>query len=328
LLQVTPLVFQIKDLSKAADSFLSRGQQLVNISKAEFQLGPHLTDLLARTRQDLIDGKGFCLFKGHPTTKEWDVEKVAISYMGIGSHIGAFVSQNGKGHALGHVKDLGNDPTQIDRVRIYSTNAKQYFHVDSCDAVGLLCLHRAKEGGESDIVSSHHVYNVLKKERPDVLKTLATPNWYFDRKGEVSEGELPYIRCAVFYSYKGRIILKWDPYYVRSLKRFWDSGEVPALSPEQLEAIEVLEATACREALHMVLEIGDIQFVSCNHVLHARTAYVDHPPPAPRRQLMRLWLATSEASGGWALPFHDSNEPRRGGIQVNNNPHTSPLDAE
>ena len=116
--------------------------------------------------------------------------------------------------SAGHVKDLGNDPTQIDKVRIYSTNARQFFHVDDADIIGLLCLHRAQEGGESDIVSSHRVYNVLRKERPDVLETLAQPNWYFDRKGEVSEGDLPYTRCSIFYYYQNRIILKFDPYFV------------------------------------------------------------------------------------------------------------------
>ena len=37
---------------------------------------------------------------------------------------GYFVSQNGRGHVLGHVKDLGEDPTKIDKVRIYRTNAR------------------------------------------------------------------------------------------------------------------------------------------------------------------------------------------------------------
>ena len=44
--------------------------------------------------------------------------------MGLGTYLGYFVSQNGRGHVLGHVKDLGEDPTQIDKVRIYRTNAR------------------------------------------------------------------------------------------------------------------------------------------------------------------------------------------------------------
>lgn len=207
----------------------------------------------------------------------------------------------------------------------------QFFHADGSDIVGLLCIARALEGGESDIVSSHHVWNTLQKERPDVAETLTKPIWYFDRKGETSAGEEPYIRTSVFYLEKGengRVYSKWDPYYVKSLGRFMDAGVIPQLSPEQVEAAKVLEETCHRLRLHMVLEVGDIQFLSNEHVLHARTEYKDHAPPQPRRHLMRLWLATPESEGGWKLPFHDSGEKKRGGIQVNDQPPVCPLDAE
>lgn len=78
----------------------------------------------------------------------------------------------------------------------------------------------------------------------------------------------------------------------------------------------------------MILDIGDIQFLANSHILHARTAYTDHAPPAPRRHLMRLWLSTPEDEGGWKLPFWDSNEKKRGGIQVDDQPPVAPLDAE
>jgi len=171
----------------------------------------------------------------------------------------------------------------------------------------------------------------LQKERPDVAETLTKPIWYFDRKGEVSVGEEPYIKTSVFYLETGpnpRVYSKWDPYYVKSLDRFMSTGVIPPLSPEQIEAAKVLEETCARLSLHMILEIGDIQFLSNEHVLHARTAYKDFAPPKPRRHLMRLWLATPESEGGWKLPFHDSVEKKRGGIQVNNNAPVAPLDAE
>lgn len=91
------------------------------------------------------------------------------------------------------------------------TIARQFFHVDDSDLVGLLCIARALEGGESDIASAHQVYNVLRRERPDVLKTLTEPTWYIDRKGEVSKGEDPYIRASVFYlepGGRGRVYCK------------------------------------------------------------------------------------------------------------------------
>lgn len=144
----------------------------------------------------------------------------------------------------------------------------------------------------------------------------------------MSKGQKEWIRSSVFYFYDDRVYVKWDPYYVKSLTRFSDKGLIPALTPEQLEAAEVLEETCNKLALHMVLEVGDIQFVSNTHCLHARTAYEDHPWPAPRRHLMRLWLATPEGEGGWRLPFTDSKEKKRGGIQVDEQEEVSPFDAE
>ncbi|KAF7175406.1 hypothetical protein CNMCM7691_007997 [Aspergillus felis] len=320
---------ELEELSRTADEFIRNKIPLTGISKKNFPL-PNLSTHLHALRHDLINGRGFILFKGLPV-QQWGNHKSAVVYMGLGTYLGYFVSQNSRGHVLGHVKDLGEDPSQIDKVRIYRTNARQFFHADDSDIVGLLCIARALEGGESDLVSSHHVYNILAKERPDVLKTLTEPIWYFDRKGETSKGQDEYIRTSVFYLERGdnpRVYTKWDPYYVRSLARFSDAGIIPPLSAAQLEAIQVLEDTCLQNALHMILEVGDIQFLANSHVLHARTAYRDHAPPAPRRHLMRLWLATPEDEGGWKLPFWDSNEKKRGGIQVDDQPPVAPLDAE
>ena len=323
---------ELADIERATSAFEALNLPLTEMSRERFELSPELTRYLASVRHDLLQGKGFVLFRGLPVRK-YTVLQCAIAYTGLGTHFGRAISQNGKGHILGHVKDLGNDPTQIDKVRIYSTNARQFFHVDDSDLVGLLCMHRAKEGGESDIASSHHVFNVLQRDRPDVVKTL-TDLWYFDRKGEVSprlieSGEQePWHQTQVFQWFKERLILHWDPYFVRSLSRFSDAGKIPPLSEAQKEAAQVLEDTAMANALHMVLEVGDIQIVSNTHVLHSRTAYVDHLPPAPKRQLMRLWLSTSTSEGGIPLPYKDSDHLLRGGIQVEGQAHTSPLDGE
>lgn len=286
--------------------------------------------LLDTLRHELNNGKGFLLFKGF-RCQEWGNHKSAVAYMGLGTYLGYFVSQNSRGHVLGHVKDVGEDSSQIDKVRIYRTNARQFFHADDSDIVGLLCVHRALEGGESDLVSSHTVWNALQKENPDVAELLTQPIWYFDRKGEVSAGQEQWLRTSIFYlepKEGGRVYSKWDPYFVKSLTRFSDKGLIPALSPEQSRAIQILEDTCVRLSLHMVLEVGDIQFLTNNFVFHARTEYKDHAPPLPRRHLMRLWLATPENEGGWKLPFPDSLHKKRGGIQVNDTPPVAPLDAE
>jgi hypothetical protein len=135
-----------------------------------------------------------------------------------------------------------------------------------------------------------------------------------------------------------RVMARYDPMNVTTLARYntGPDAEIPPLSEEQLFAIQCIEETANRLALHMVLDPGDIQLLANTHVFHARTAYEDWPlgsvdeqgNPRKQRQLMRLWLATPESEGGWKIPFVDSKEKKRGGVQVNDNPPQCPLTAE
>ncbi|KAI0503147.1 hypothetical protein F5B22DRAFT_640358 [Xylaria bambusicola] len=326
---------EIEEISQAADNFITSGLPITGITKENFPL-PSLDAHLASMRQELINGKGFMLFKKGIPVNEWGNHKSAVAYFGLGVHIGYPVSQNRNGHILGHVQSLDVDSSKTDSVRIYKTTARQAFHADECDIVGLLCLARAQSGGESDVASIHHVWNILQAERPDVAELLTQPIWYFDRKGEVSAGEEPYIRGAVFYletpdgANPQRVYCKWDPYYVRSLTRFSDAGIIPPLSPAQEEAADILEATCERVKLHMILEVGDIQFVANSHTLHARTAYTDYAPITgkPRRHLMRLWLSVPQGEGGWRLPYWDADEKKRGGIQVDDTAPVARLEGD
>jgi hypothetical protein len=92
----------------------------------------------------------------------------AAIFCGIGSHLGRARSQNAAGHILGHVRDKGADPNDPN-TRIYQTAARQTFHTDSADAVGLLCLREAMEGGDSLLVSVETIYNRMRAARPDLL---------------------------------------------------------------------------------------------------------------------------------------------------------------
>lgn len=245
------------------------------------------------------------------------------------------------------MQTLPNSPTTQE------TNAsnRQFFHTDGADLVGLLCISKALSGGESDIASTHHIYNTLRRTHPDVIETLTTPNWYFDRKGEISPGQDPWYVSSVMYTERRdaaaddddgnappRVWVKFDPNNLTSLARY-NSGpdaKIPPMSAKQTYALQVLEETATELALHMILEPGDIQLLANGHVLHARTAYKDWPAGSldeagrerVRRHLMRLWLAVPESEGGLRTPFFDSDWKKRGGIQVGDVPPVCPLDAE
>jgi hypothetical protein len=131
----------------------------IAIDRRNFEL-PRLGKYLSSDRNDiLLRGRGFMVIRGVPVER-YSIAEAAAAFIGIGAYFGKPVSQNGKGHILGHVKDLGRsieDPT----ARIYQTTHKQTFHTDSVDIVALLCLKTAKVGGLSRIVSSIFLYNEM-----------------------------------------------------------------------------------------------------------------------------------------------------------------------
>jgi hypothetical protein len=318
---------EVEYIEKAIHQVESKGLELAQIDSASFALPSTLVASLAQTRDSLINGIGFVVLRGLPVEK-WTVRQSSIAYLGIGSYIGRRLSQNRQGHMLGHIKDLAEGKEVNGEGRIYRTQKAQTYHTDESDIVGLLCLHKAMEGGESQVVSSHQIYNVLRRERPDVLRQLCLPHWFYDRKGETSEGENEWMRTPGYYFYKDKLSMKWDSYYVGALQRFWAAGLLPEYSDAQREAIVVMEEMCNRLCLEMTLEPGDVQFVTNTHSLHARSAYKDNNDVSKKRWLQRLWLATSEAEGGWPLPFADTAYVKRGGVQVNKTPESYPLEAQ
>ena len=321
---ITLTAADIAELEAALDRV--RTTDILAIDRAAFPL-PRLSARLAEVGRDILDGRGFFLLRGLPVER-YSLAEAARIFWGIGAHWGEPVSQNGKGHVLGHVKDLGLDYADP-LARGYQTSARLPYHTDSSDLVGLLCLQTSKAGGLSSIVSTTTVYNEMVKRRPDLAAVLMQP-LFRTRWGEVPEGRKPYYGTSPFNLTDRRLICS----YVRSATRKAQLMDVvPRLTPQQIEAMDLFDELANDPALHldMVLAPGDMQFV-CNHsIAHSRTAYEDHPALEKRRHLLRLWLACDD---GPALPADFTGEHqgitaggRPDGIKVPGVPLNAPLDA-
>ena len=201
--------------------------------------------------------------------------------------------------------------------RIYQTTARQNFHTDSCDIVGLLCLQNARSGGLSALVSSVTIYNRLRAQRSDLARVLFQP-LATDRRGEVPPGAKPYFEIPVFNWHQGAFAAIYQRQYVNSAQRFADA---PRLTPPQVEALDALDALAEDPTLHLMmsLEPGDLQFVHNHGLLHDRTAFDDWPEPARRRYLLRLWLAPEDAQPlppVYAQRYGNVVPGRRGGVSL------------
>jgi hypothetical protein len=299
---------EIAELEQAARSFLATTKEIGEITKEKFPL-PGFGAHLARLKETLISGIGFEVIRGLPVAA-YSQQFAATIFCGVGAHLGSARSQNAKGHILGHVRDVGAD-AKDPNTRIYQTAERQTFHTDSSDVVGLLCIREAMEGGKSLLVSTAAIYNEILRQRPDLAALLFDPI-ATDRRGEVPEGQKPYLQIPPLSWHAGFLTGFYQRQYIDSAQRFADA---PRLTAAHVEALDMFDALANDPRLHfgMQLQPGDMQFVYNHALLHDRTGFRDWPDAGQKRHLLRLWLSID---GDRPLP--ECFKQRYGSIEIGN----------
>src|SRR5689334_19988077 len=95
------------ELRQALRVAQASGREVHRLERAQFPLD-RLARRLAGLRHEALEGRGFFLLRGVPI-EDFSPWESAAAFWGIGLHLGEAVSQNGKGHVLGHVANLGLD---------------------------------------------------------------------------------------------------------------------------------------------------------------------------------------------------------------------------
>jgi len=306
---------EIAETMDAVQAVSARDLDIRDIGRDDFSV-PTLTTGLDEICDELMQGRGFAMIRGLPLDGLGRAE-IAAAFWGIGRHIGRPISQNGQGHLLGHVKDLGGDYGDA-RTRGYLTNARMAFHNDQCDILALCCLHPAKSGGDHAICSSVTLYNELLQRRPDLMQELDYA-FYRSRSGELPPGETePWQRQRVFNFEQGYFAARGVG---AAIVKAQDIPGVPALTEAQKEALELFRTLAPELSVEIPFEQGDI-FLLTNHVtLHSRGAFEDWAEPDRKRHLLRLWLDTDGAR-----PLPPEIARQSAGVTVAETTLTVPLD--
>jgi len=278
----------VKELDAALHYAKARVKDVLEITRELFPL-PNLSAVVDRVEEELINGRGFMRFSGLPMER-YSNDDAGMIYWGIGMHLGNPWPQNKHGHLLGDVTDQGKsygDPTsrgnEIGRVAFP-------YHTDGSDLVGLFCLRKAKSGGVSTVANSVRIHNEMVRRRPDLAALLYQPVIY-DFRGEEPPGGKPYYEMPIYTRHGNRLFVRYIRSYIQSARRH---PEVPSLTPECVEAFDMFDDMAHSPDFNVFMDLqpGDMQFVNNYHVVHARTAYDDHPEPNRKRFLKRLWLET------------------------------------
>ena len=238
----------------------------------------------------LNSGRGFAIVERVPI-EQYVVEEALSIYWLIGQFLGNPMEQNIQGTLLYDVRDTGQNVAQGARFSV--TNAESSFHNDNSfgellpDLVGLLCLHTAKSGGQSQLISGYALHNELLENHPDVLETLYQL-FCFDRRGQFKAGESPTSQFPIFQWNEGELTLRYLHYYIR----VGHERSEKRLTADQSKALEVVEELLSRADFRVEfnLQPGQMLFTNNRWILHNRTAFEDYTDPERRRHYVRLWL--------------------------------------
>lgn len=276
----------VDELDAALATAARSGKETAELSREDFPL-PTLSQKIDRWRREIATGRGFQVLAGVPVAR-WSRREVETFFWCFGLHFGVPGAQNPQGDLLGHVVDTGESP---ELVRHYRTRVNINFHCDAADVVGLLCLQKAKQGGQSRIVSSVAVYNELLRRQPGAVDRFYRP-FLMDTKGEGGLQYLP-VRPCRFDGVRLRTFYHTD--YFRSAVGF--RGE-SLLSLEDRVLLDLYNEVADSPKLYLDMDLqpGDIQLLSNHTILHARTDYEDFPEPDRKRHLLRLWISLPATS--------------------------------
>jgi hypothetical protein len=303
----------IDEVADAARKAIDAGHGYRDIRRDNFQI-PKTSALIEATYADLEDGRGFAVIAGWPVD-EFSFNENVIAFCGVCAHLGDIVIQNYEGDAIVSVRDEGVPYSH--KSRGYRSNKHLPFHTDGSDLVGLLCMGESARGGRSLLVSATRVFNIILKEKPDVLDVLGR-GFFHHRRGQHDSGEAPLSakRIPVFAFANGYLHCCYNRNPIE-----WAEKEGITLTPEETSALDYFDSVVERPDMQVETGFrkGDMQFLNNFVILHSRTAYEDGDS---QRHLVRLWMESpaSKRMGESLLDLYVPGTSRYHTSVTNNRP--------
>jgi len=280
----------LDEIRRAVDELRAYPLPTVVLAPTDFAM-PACRRAMALVRDILARGVRFAIVDRLPAD-EMDAGEATAIYWLLSSMIARPVAQKLDGTLVYDVLDTGQQALPGSGVRPDKTNIEIRFHNDNAynntppDYVGLLCLRPAMSGGHSRVISFHTAHNALLEHHPERLARLYQPFW-FDRQREFHDGESPVFAAPVFEA-GAEIKARFSVHQINSGYAMRGEPLDPAGEAAVSTMLDLFEDDAL--SIDFDLEPGQMQFVDNRALGHSRTAFVDHPEPASRRHLVRLWL--------------------------------------
>ncbi|MBX8802734.1 TauD/TfdA family dioxygenase [Ochrobactrum sp. MR28] len=279
---------ELAELRQAVETAKKNGLTVGTMTKDSFLL-PTLGKRMAALGQLLEDGLGIALMRGIPVN-DYQKNELELLFAGLGVHLGVLLPQSKAGEKIGVVADSGNKLAS--GARGTKTSDQLPFHTDRSDLIGLLCVREATKGGESYVVSATQVYNIILRDRPDLLEVLCQPFWHRRTAWEAGGPDTAY-PLPIFGEREGKFAVRYLRHFIRVAQEL---PSVPRLTDQQIEALDMVDRLCMSEEclVRMPFEPGDIQWLNNFVAFHGRAAYEDENADKEDkgRFLYRLWLAS------------------------------------
>lgn len=248
---------------------------------------PDLDDDLRRgVYEQLMSGRGLVVVRGFPCD-EHDVDDLERIYWLVCSHLGYLVSNNSFGHRMVRVQEEIL-PDGVQPARGTKSRAELAMHNDAADILGLLCVHQALEGGESQFASGPAAHNTILATRPDILPILyrGFPHHRRSEQPDEQPDVTPYDVPIFSTNARGEVCINFT--YSSIAPALHVVGR--ALTPEEEGALDVLRAVLVRQQVEVRLERGEAAMANNFAMCHSRSDFVDGDDPTKRRCYLRAWM--------------------------------------
>jgi len=277
-IELTPAA--LSAVEKLVEDSRDREPKLQDVTRESFS-APGLDEFLAEALRRIKAPPGVLIIRGFPVDR-YTVSQIEWIYYGLGTHFGIPCSQSVAGDLIGYVTDRGNS-------RGYTSTRKLDIHVDSAEIVGLLCVRKAKEGGETVLASSLKIYEIIAEKDPDALHILKR-GFRLHRRGEEQAGQEPITpyNVPVFSTERGVLSCRYVPERIELAVK----AGAYSLTDAERAALTLFESIALspKVRLDLQLEPGEALFINNFELLHSRTAFVDWEEQGRKRLLLRLWV--------------------------------------
>ncbi len=280
------------------------GRSLPDPHRREDVSLPGLDETIEGLATVLMEGRGIAIVRGFPV-KNHDESAIALMFRVFCCRMGRLLSQSKRRERIGIV---AHRPDRILELRGYERTGRQTLHTDMGAVLGMLCVRRAREGGESRLASALAIHDEIRASRPDLLEPLF-------RGFPVGWGEEPPDRATNGYSEYDVPVLSWNDgrisvcYLAPQVRQAAElAGTI--LTATAAEAFDLFARMCEREdiVLTLALKEGEAYFINNYNTLHARNAFIDDPEVGRGRLMLRAWLDMAQPypiSRGLRLYYDD-----------------------